>query len=483
MHLNFNFSIAKAFVCLFVISIGCSTPVARKPQSCLPHRVTKVDPGTVTTGGMLQSQRTLQLVPDRVLTLRQAILESGGLLETASSSNDVVTQSTAAEQSSGQTSATLPTVAPTPTSSPPSVPAPSPTAAEQQEASTLQALKTTFSKIDQINALFQIDPMGPRGRAVYRDPVGDTIQQYLQSVNDNIAFAGQKHNPSLDFIRIQGINKSLPELIDDLEFIIDSRKSNNPEFAAEALSEIRKLKNLKTAPPQQAPVSPKPTSINTPKVKRSVLIGLENRIHRSETVYVDPQLVFKTAVGDIPLKDGDFVFATRTEDTSLPRNIKLDHESLVPVLGVSEEYNAVDPNEYSEIASVINLQVEELRKQEAMISSEHIGILRRQVTGSIRPEVFYIPIPNATSVESSSQLGTVMPGDSFLFTVASRSPIVYDRLVGPLQADLIDQRRELQKKAECRQKLPFEGNYVKKASANWNYYTQPIVQSARNIVR
>ena len=217
--------------------------------------------------------------------------------------------------------------------------------------------------------------------------------------------------------------------------------------------------------------------------RKALLIGLESHANQDEAIYIHPALVMGTTIGDIELQDGDFVFAISSDDTSLTSELQLQHDSLIPAIGISPDFNAVDPTADRTIAAVLQRNLEAVRRNQTVVSLENVGVLRRSASGTRRAETFYLPLPGIAgeNAPATSRMGTVRPRDVFLFTLASRSPVVRDRLITPAVMQLHEKSKALANHAKVKSNLPAGGSFISKAAANLDYYTRPIVRSARSV--
>ncbi len=469
---------------MVVLGGGCSAiRNVEKNAICKHQPIVSAPPIVVRTGGELQSQRTLTIEPGTSLTLRQAIIESGGLRESCGlvsrPSNlqpEILLNPVPVAVQAANKEAELPS------------PSTKPDAAEAgasdsalSDQTKLNALKAIFEDVPNMSQLLRVDPQ----RRPYTPPLGNSQLSFLQNTIQRMTIAAAFNAPAFDTNRLNPNETNVRKLLDMLVFAFEASANNNRSFAEGAIKEFNRQKEIVPTTPNLLPqIATSPVFATAPKPK-SYLIGLESRIKTGETVYFHPQLVFQSAIGDIPLRDGDFVFAVLADQTSLGSSLEFEGEYAVPVIGVSAQNNAVKTSEYKLVAQVLKLQLDALATRKEALTNEHISVLRRGYSGTARPEVFYIPMRSESQDGEidGNPSGAIRPGDEFSFTFASRSPIIYERMLAPLTEKLKAEGSELAEKAKRRSKLPAEGRFLTATSANWNYYTRPIIQGAKNIVR
>lgn len=480
----FSGMILFAPLSIVVLGGGCSTiRNVEKKAFCKHQPVVSTKPIVVRTGGELQSQRTLTVEPGTSLTLRQAVIESGGLrasvdhvLQPSNGQPNIpAIPAPAASQSANKERESF-----SPTTRPDASVAGSANLA-LNAPTNLSALKAIFEDVPNMSQLLSVDPR----RRPYTPPIGNSQLSLLQNTVDRITIAVAFNAPAFDTNQLNSNETDVRKLLDMLIFAFEASVNNNRAFAESAIKEFNRQKEIVPTTPTSLSPKATPTIFATAPTPMSYLIGLENRTVSGETIYFHPNLVFQSAVGDIPLRDGDFVFAVPTNQTSLASSLEFDGDYSVPVLGVSEHFNAVKTSDYKQVAQVLTLQLNELAVRKEALTNEHIGVLRRGYSGTTRPEVFYIPLRSESEngAIDGSPSGAIRPGDEFNFTFASRSPIVYERMVAPLTEKLKAERSKLAEQAKRRSQFPAEGRLLTATSANWNYYTRPLVEGARNIVR
>ncbi len=442
---------------------GCSR---LQKTDCQPHhlhrRVILNKAIAVRVGGEVVEPRAIH-VEDGNLSLRNAILQAGGL-KRVEPPQLLLAQAPAVTHAS--------------------------TSPQITDSDSLSILSPIFSNETEIQKLLgEPDPIfGNRGSYSAPTDSTSTLVKYLQDVSAQMKVGMNRSLPLQT--KLDPIKNSPSELIEDLKHAFDELASGNPEFSAKAIAALDLVlarlapKNESSSPPiastQQIFGQVPSTRTNVP-----LMIAIEtaddNLMNRSK-FFFHPELVFKTAIGDIPLRDGDFVYAIRAEDTSITIQQEYQHESGIPVLGVSNEFVAIDPNEFKKVTSVIQLKRDALGAANLAATLENVCILTRQ-SGSLGSQTYVFPLTAPNQQDWNVTLGSIAPGDRFLFTDASRSPLIWDRLIETVQERLKDKRATELKNAKCKISLPVDGSYLNKMTANLKYYTKPLVDSTRNIIR
>lgn len=459
---------------------GCSSAFTTRPHVAEHCHPVAVIAGQVRTGGDIAYPTVFPLDVDRVLTLRQALLQSGGI-----KSNAVQPQATTVWQPMAVSAQ----------------PQPASNASEAQSPA-VDVVKELMPFLGDEVAMNQLLAPVQSGRfAAFASSVGYALPieteevAFLRAVVFRTKAAAQLSQTTIiEDAKINSGSNDKVDLLKSLRYIFEQSKGNSPDFAARGLLTIDKViaalevggtktpVNTTAAGPSVQYVVP----ASTTKDSIVMLIGIENMRDSyldRQTTYFHPDLIFKTAVGDVPLRDGDFVFAIRADATSLPRNLAVQHETSSPVLGVSAEFNAIDPTDFSQIEQVVQLKRNALRESGELATIEDVCVLTRQHAGTLTRQVFYFPIHNESLQHPSPELGTVTPGDSFRFVLASRSPFVLDRLLEPIQDKMSARVINQQRKDARLESLPAGSRLVTKVNSTWKFYTRPIVESARNIVK
>jgi len=471
MHKHFNTLVLAGFI----LVAGCKSPFMHKERLRRHCEPTVERVGEVRTGGELNDPKIFAIDPSRTLSLRQAILQSGNIRRPNEQAEQIaIVQTQAPEQSVAR--------------------------AEVSDAELMQAIAPFLSNEEAVNRLLGANRAGRAsgfsGSRTYSAPFETNLVDYMQTAVGNIVVtATNDPSTTTDFTEINPSTTNRIEQLQILRAVFEGSKPNDPEFAASGVIVFDKLiqaldSNAKvlSTPVDAASFIPVPklqgVVQNKSKQISPTLIGIENTSDSylsRNTTYFHPDLIYKTAVGDIPLRDGDFVFAIRAEDTSLPRNLQIQHEWSVPVLGIDDEFSAIDPNSFPQIQQVFQLKRDALQRTGDISTLEDVCVLTRQNSGVLGTQSYYLPVSDAAEGPIEIPTGTVAPGDSFQFTYTSRSPLVLARLLGSVQDRVKERQIEGKKESVCKSKLPADGA-LSKWKANVKYYTSPVVRSARSLV-
>ena len=461
----------------FIIFAGCKSPVMNKERLLSHHKPVVERVGEVRTGGELNDPKVFAIDQSRILSLRQALLQSGNIRRPNQQAEQIaIVQPQASEQPV--------------------------TKVEVSDSEILKAITPILSNEEAVNRLLGTNRSGRasgfNGSRAYSAPTETNLVDYMKTaVKGIVTTATNDPSSTTDLSKIDQSSTNRVVQLQTLRTVFEGSKRNDPEFASAGVMAFDKLiqaleSKATVLPKQVAAASSTPVQMlqgvvqNNTKQISPMLIGIENTCDSylsRNTTYFHPDLIYKTAVGDIPLRDGDFVFAIRAEDTSLPSNLQIQHEWSVPVLGVNDEFTAIDPNSVRQIQQVFQLKRDTLQKTGDIATIEDVCVLTRHYSGSLGTQSYYLPVSDAVEGTTEIPTGTVAPGDSFQFAHASRSPFVLARLLGPIQDRLKERQLEVKKKADCKSKLPIDGRYLSKWNANMQFYASPVVNSARSLVK
>jgi hypothetical protein len=445
-----------AFVLIALLS-GCLS-VPKKEQCKLPVHCARDISSTgflVRTGGLLEKPHDIYRQMSEQLTLRQAVLESGGIRQLEQFE---LTQVPVIEQARS-------------TSPAPKQPIP---------ANSLEILDSIFGDEQIILNYFErpnlilVD--------VYAASESDEPLEYLQgtlsSLNRLIQYPNQRMSEEWYDEDVSDWNL----LLAMAEKPFAAYRDVDTELSDAVIAKLRSLKIASnTATDVQLPMAAKPSLSITEKRQYDVLIGLTRSKTPNETVFFHPRLVYQTAIGDVQLHDKDFVFAVRVSDTSLPQSQISVDDFMIPVTGASEEYNAVQHSTHGRLNSILALVPNADR------APDQVCILSRPLSGKLGSEVFYLPLSAEntqwTPSEEFVKDGQTRPGDSVIFAYAARSPIVYESLIAPIKASFDQKRIQLSEGSNCRPILRADGKYFSRARANWKYYSETVIRNNANLFR
>ncbi|TWU02438.1 hypothetical protein [Stieleria varia] len=426
----------------------------------------------IRTGGLLRSPTTITLSGQQRMTLRHAILQSGGVNRdlVAGTSQIMQVSRPAVPVSSVDTS-------------PSAVQASGSSELSDRETEAIASLDAMFSDEAEILKLF-----GNGSFLRYDRPAGSNLLAYLRSAIDLLVTLNKFNQLNLVETDEKTLESSdITVLLSTIEQVFQAYRENNEDFADNAIVVFQELKaNFDDAETvsDQPVVNTQPTMVQTVTSPEPILIGLENSSDHAGIVYFHPDLIHSTSIGDIELQDGDFVFAVLARETSITSMLQFQHETKIPAVGMSKKFNAINPKENPQIEKALETHRRAIANEKLVASLENIAILSRTSSGTQRTENFYLPLPGVGSPEDdlSKDLGLLRPGDSLFFTFASRAPIVRDRILLPAAARLQQANRRRLERAQAVANTPTGGRYWQKAKANVSYYTRPLVQQVNGLI-
>ena len=448
-------------VALLVAASGCTTlnnihqrvkarhheHHAKHPH--LIHRHHPVEIGQIRTGGLLNDPGVLEFVPGHAISLRQAVLESGGIRREQDLT--LVQQSPPVEQAR-------------------------PATAELDTTS----LKPVFDEQANIEQLFNVDT----DFFEYEPPVANDSENYLRFAVMQLRRAIAFSEPAIDTERLQYDNQDSNQLLDNLIFAFEAYKQNNPQFADNAINLFRKLKTQAILRRSVSASNSTPSVVRTESRYQKVLIGLVRSRDEGRTYYFHPELIFKTAIGMMDLRNGDFVFAIEAADTTLLQKYELADSFLVPVVGVSERFNSVDYADYRTLSEVYELYDRSIAERGLIASVENVAVLDRTASGVSSSEVFYIPMgadeANVPIGKEFVEKGRLRPGDSLVFTYASRSPLILRELLNSASSQQHNLGQRHPKLGEMKNSAV--GKNLSKAARDLQYYVSPITPSVKSLL-
>ena len=445
---------------LVLLFSGCLSVQKKDDPKLLTHcgQETLTHEYVVRTGGLLESPHDIFRQGNEQLTIRQAILEAGGVRQKEEFG---LVETPVSQQ--------VPVI--------PVVPNPVPS------AGSLEILNSIFGNDQKILDYFDVFQIDGDSKEGYSASTSTDPLEYLQDTLFSLTSVVPAPNNRMTENWYDEDVSDWNGLIAMAEKPFEAYRDNDAEFADSAISKLRSLKiALNTSSSDvRPPMATKPSFNVSTKRQTEVLIGLTRSKTPNATVFFHPRLVHQTAIGDVTLHDKDFVFAVRVTDTSLPQSQISSDDFMIPVTGASEEYNAVQHSTHGRLKSILALVPNAER------APDHICIISRPVSGKLGSEVFYLPL----SVENTEWTpsdefvkdGQARPGDSVIFAYAARSPIVYESLIAPVKASFDQKREQLVKESNRRQILPADGKYLSKARANWKYYSQSVVRNTTNVLR
>jgi hypothetical protein len=465
-------------------TMGCqSIPSDRTRLSIHCEPPPKVAPiATVEVGGEVMTPKTIPVSSQYTLSLRQALLQAGGIKQQLSTGTPQVIEK-------------LP-----PTTSK----AFSPTSpAKGQDIELQNKIVKIFSEEKEMRRLLSVNSSIPilADRIQFRSPdqVGLAFDEFLQEVAQSVRISLERDSPrKLDTSTLDWNLDDPRVLLESLRSVFATLRDFNPEYANSAIpvfdqflsssSQSTELPStrLETIQPVDEQLSVSPTGDVHQTVSAPLLIGLENLrevFPKKRTIFVHPELVFHTAIGDLPLRDGDFVYAIRAHQTSLPARFEMEYQNGNTVVGLDPAYNAIDPRDYKTIDRLLNVKNEALRKSQEPITLEDVCVVTRLHQEALGEQVFCIPINQEGRSSTKIPAGSIMPGDQFQFAYASRTSFLMERLVEPIQERIQQRAAEAQRCQEVRERLPADGSYLSRWNANVQSYARPVIQSARKLVR
>jgi hypothetical protein len=409
----------------------------------------------VRTGGLFEKPHDIYRQMSEQLTLRQAVLESGGIRQLEQFELRQVPVTEPARTTSPATKQSFP-------------------------ANSLEILESIFGDDQKILNYFEVPNLiliDGYAASESEEPL-EYLQDTLSSLNAAIPYPNQRMSEEWYEQDVSDWNL----LLAMAEKPFAAYREVDFELSDGVIAKLRSLKVVSnTATDERLLMGTKPSFNVTEKRQYDVLIGLTRSKNPNETVFFHPRLVHQTAIGDVQLHDKDFVFAVRVSDTSLPQSHMSNDDFMIPVTGASEDYNAVQHSTHGRLEAILALVPSAER------ASDHVFVLSRPVSGKFGSEVFYLPL----SVENSEWIpsedfvrdGQTRPGDSVIFAYAALSPIVCESLIAPIKASFDERRMQLNEGSNCRQILRTEGGYFSRTRTNCKYYSQTVVRNITNIFR
>ena len=412
-----------------VFNLGCQT--INQPSTILPdckHNETKRESIRIRTGGILNAALVFDKAVEDTVTIRQILLESGGIKK-----RDRMTVLR-------EVGRTLPSPAinelPTAFSSMP---------ADISDLQQLEIVESIFGEAEQsrLKALFvepgtrPVDVWSPVNAPRVLDPA-----EYLFLV---LKVIKRQADPNL---QPQGVwlntnTRDINELVTTAETLFLHNRSRNPEYVDEV---VRKLRSIRS-PAKGEATSGLPNTETTSHVadpsqrdqtsrfaieelgkEELVLIGL---LRDGKTNYFHPFLIDHTALGDIILRDKDFVFAIEAGRTSLRSYNVASQDFYIPVSGVAANFNSVQQSTHPTFRNILALvQVDQF-------TTDSVFILERASISKNTRDTFHLPLAflgdQVGSVKEVIGDSKVQPGDSVVFTKAFYTPIVRDDFLSQLE--------------------------------------------------
>jgi hypothetical protein len=443
-----------------------------------PHNIAQAE-RVVRIGGHLQNHTPITIPIESKLTLREVFLQSGGV-----SNATMPTLSFLSEQ----------TIAATSNSSVED--------GKKAELGNLTddafvKLTTSLTNPTEINTLIPVPP----GRSRYQTPPStdkdEFIKDAFRTVKAQVVLNDASSPAKIDFASINLSMPSATESLDGLIAVFEAYEENNIDFAKVAVKDMRELKSLLSErdasgkeatqdsnPQTKAELAPPVVQQVVAMDRVSYLVGLENSNDNIGTIYVTPQLILETAIGNSELRDGDFVFAVPTSQTTLASQTQLGFETpQVATIGLSTPYT--NAQIFSQVKEILErAQSDATQPNGKPLTLDSIAVLRREGVLNGRDETYYLPVPSIhTSKDPAfAQMGRVRPRDVFLFTEASRSPIVLARIVQPMRERIENRAKDCVEKTQAESRLPADGRFTAKAIANFKHYTAPVSRTASSIL-
>jgi hypothetical protein len=435
----------------------------------------------VEVGGEVQSPKAIPISQQNSLSLRQALLQAGGIKELPSTYYSPQIAN-ALPQPSGATS--------------------SASVLEQRPDVELQnKIFSILSDEEEMRMLLNLNLIPAYARAQYRSPdrEGSSFDEFLQDVVGRLRLALELDSPrKLDVSTLDATSPDPRVLVESLRSVFVTLREFNSDYADNAILVFDQFlqNSLATTASSSTPkdaTQPPNERLNAHQLREvnqagrvPMLIGIENRneaILVKRTIFIHPDLIFHTAIGDLPLRDGDFVYAIRADQTSLPSLFENKHQSGVSVLGLNPAYNAIDPNNRKTIERLMGEKRNALKDAGQRITLEDVCLVTRSQTEALGKQIFCIPVEQEGRSTPSVPTGSIMPGDQFQFAYASRTPFLLERLLAPIQEGVQQRVLESQRCLETCESLPTDGRYVTRWNTRLRSYARPVVQSARNLIR
>ncbi|MCD0461294.1 hypothetical protein [Roseiconus lacunae] len=426
--------------------------------SCQTGCDTSTNIAIVQTGGAIRNPTRFELCDGESLSLRQAILRSGGLVQQSHQRSPQVT-----------------------TLEPPGIKR---TASKNQTpprnaSVNLDPLQKIFLETDSISNLFEGDP----NFSPYVPPRGEGLIGYLQSALNSIdsvtTYNGRQTR--LDPKTIDSMSDDVLVLIDAMRRWFSAYRSVEPVFADRALAVIADLETQvisEVNTSAAAVISPTVNVVIAAPTPAPLLIGIRPADRSEATEYFHPALVMRTSIGDLQTKHGDLVFAVTMEETSIVDRTVFAYPQPIPAIGIADSYNAIDPTTQPYVRDALYRRQDELERQNRAILLDEVCVLRRSRSSSLAAENYYLPMVSAVPTDDVAMdaLGTLRPGDVMMFTSTAKTPIVVARAIDPIRQRLENLRAESQCRSETGRQLQ-QNPVIAKARANFDYYTRPITQS------
>ena len=448
-----SFSLAILAISLFLALTGCRSisPTSVNNQDVLSKKTS-----IVKTGGALRFPKAISFSDSESLTLNQVILESGGV-ETTIQNVEVASL----EQ--------------------PKLPV----RLEQVSADpvALQTVTDLFQDVENMSKLLAVD----RRVSAYDVPIGRNLIELLQVVSSEIKDvldATPRAKRPITSSEIDATSFDKQTLVKQITLAIGAYQQNNPDFAAQIIRPLEILEGASTTITSTSLVN-EPVANRTLKqvtVDSPVMIGL-TRKSSGTTHYIHLELVESTTLGEIELRDGDFVFATKVDDTSVAQPYSTNRSFIVPAIGVTNKHNAIESQNHPKIANVISQHRNALITSGAQLTAENVAVFSRKLSGKLTSEIYYLPVSFDASNDNAMAIagdGQLRPGDSFLFTQASRSPLVAQAIRKKV-VDVLEAQSE--KNRVDRKPGPRVNKAIKRAKQNAEFYAQPIISGIKSRLR
>jgi hypothetical protein len=437
----------------------------------------------VEVGGDVMSPKAIPISRRNSLSLRQALLEAGGIRELFTHTNSPRIDDSIPQPSAASSSANA--------------------LLERQEVELENKIVSILSDEDEMRQLLSVTPLYPflTERIKFQAPEQEDskFDEFLQKVVRMISISLRSDSKKrVDTSILDSTSPDPRVLVESLRSVFVTLREFNSDYADNAILVFDQF--LQNAPATTASGStpkdatqPPNERLNAPQLSEvnqagrvPMLIGIENRneaILVKRTIFIHPDLIFHTAIGDLPLRDGDFVYAIRADQTSLPSLFESKHQSGVSVLGLNPAYNAIDPNDWKTIERLMGEKRNALKNAGQRITLEDVCLVTRSQTEVLGKQIFCIPVEQEGRSTSSVPTGSIMPEDQFQFAYASRTPFLLERLLAPIQEGVQQRVLESQRCLETCESLPTDARYITRWNKRLRSYARPVVQSARNLIR
>jgi hypothetical protein len=450
-------------------------PHCSNPSPMVPIAVVEV-------GGEVQNPKAIPISPQNSLSLRQALLQAGGIKELPSTYHSPQIAN-AIPPLSGSTSSVSELV-------------------QRSDIELQNMIFSILSDEEEMRTLLNLKLDPDYGRP-YKSPPreGSSFDEFLRDVVDSLRIVFIFELDSSRKFDVSTLDATSPDprvLVESLRSVFVTLREFNSDYADNAILVFDQF--LQNAPATTASGStpkdatqPPNERLNAPQLSEGnqagrvpMLIGIENRneaILVKRTIFIHPDLIFHTAIGDLPLRDGDFVYAIRADQTSLPSLFEIKYQSGVSVLGLNPAYNAIDPNDWKTIERLMGEKRNALKNAGQRITLEDVCLVTRSQTEVLGKQIFCIPVEQEGRSTSSVPTGSIMPEDQFQFAYASRTPFLLERLLAPIQEGVQQRVLESQRCLETCESLPTDARYITRWNTRLRSYARPVVQSARNLIR